>query len=461
MWQKPDMHDKALRYEAHDRQEKSQILLALLQALLITACLLLITYTLFDGWRERLVERGRQAGRTELLGIRKNLFLLMGNQEMFTALFGQRLEESLAAGLDVNLSELASYLTYLEHTHPSFAFATITRESVLTDSYFRQGLHAFDFDVETLVHYEEHIGYTLQMQDVTLDGPLQGENGTSYLVSRYALHDPDGLWGLLTLHFDFKQVLNEAGVEEVGEDYRVFFTFVHGSDKESFDWGDATTSNEEAVVMDLSYSLLKWRMQIVPTDSWIEFSLPLFLYGIVSTLVCIAIGVFIYLYQIKFQIFKTRSRTDSMTGLLNRREFEMLLHQTCISGEPFAVALIDIDNFKEINDVHGHLNGDKALLSLVGNLKQHIRMSDALARFGGDEFILLFHGCTRVDFCKRLFQDIAHTRVDLDGEQVEVVISMGVVLSDEHSQAQALVKIADRRLYQAKQDGKGRICTSG
>jgi hypothetical protein len=61
--------------------------------------LLLITFTLYQGWRERLVEKGRQAGRTELLGIRKNLFLLMGNQEMFTALFGQRLEKALPRAL--------------------------------------------------------------------------------------------------------------------------------------------------------------------------------------------------------------------------------------------------------------------------------------------------------------------------------------------------------------------------
>ena len=101
-------------------QRKSHILMAFLQALLITIVLLLITFTLYQGWRERLVEKGRQAGRTELLGIRKNLFLLMGNQEMFTALFGQRLEESLAAGFDVSLAEVSSYLVYLEDP-PFFA----------------------------------------------------------------------------------------------------------------------------------------------------------------------------------------------------------------------------------------------------------------------------------------------------------------------------------------------------
>lgn len=120
--------------------------MAFLQALLITIVLLLITFTLYQGWRERLVEKGRQAGRTELLGIRKNLFLLMGNQEMFTALFGQRLEESLAAGFDVSLAEVSSYLDYLEQIHPSFAFATIARENVVVDTYPKQVQHEVGFD---------------------------------------------------------------------------------------------------------------------------------------------------------------------------------------------------------------------------------------------------------------------------------------------------------------------------
>ena len=240
--------------------------MAFLQALLITIVLLLITFTLYQGWRERLVEKGRQAGRTELLGIRKNLFLLMGNQEMFTALFGQRLEESLAAGFDVSLAEVSSYLDYLEQIHPSFAFATIARENVVVDTYPKQGLHEVGFDLRALAQYEDHIGYTLQVQQVTLDGPLDAGDDTSYLVSRYALHDNNGVWGLLTLHFNFRQILLEAGVEDVREGYTLFFTFVHGSDEQHFDWGEAATTKEEAVVMDLSYSLLQWRMQIAPQE---------------------------------------------------------------------------------------------------------------------------------------------------------------------------------------------------
>ncbi|MDD2396069.1 MAG: diguanylate cyclase, partial [Sphaerochaeta sp.] len=69
--------------------------------------------------------------------------------------------------------------------------------------------------------------------------------------------------------------------------------------------------------------------------------------------------------------------------------------------------------------------------------------------------------CTNAEFCRRLFQAIRHTRVELEGIQVEVVISMGVALSEEGRQMDALIETADRRLYRAKLEGKGRICTTG
>ncbi len=452
--------ERASAIEAFSAKRVSRSFGAFLQALMITIVLLLITYSLFSLWRDNLVERGRQEGRAELLSIRKNIFLLMGNQEMFTALFGQRIEERLAEGANISLSELGSYLEFLEKNHPSFAFATLSRDMIVVDTYPLQAPHALGFDLTTLSHYEDHIEYTIHLKQVTLDGPLSGEGSESYLVSRYALYDGQGFRGLLSLHFDFEQVLLEAGVEDISEGYQVFFTFHHGSEEQAFQWGSGQR-DQEPVGMDLSYSLMQWRMEIVPDGSWIEFPAPLILYGLISSLICLGIGVLVYLNQIKFQDIKTRSRTDSLTGLLNRREFEQVLHHTCMGDRHFAVALIDIDNFKEINDTYGHLNGDKALLCLVEMLKPHIRMSDLIARFGGDEFILLFHDCANTDFCKRLFQAVRNTRVKLEGFEFDVVISMGVAFSGEDGlYGQSLIETADHRLYQAKQQGKGRLCMS-
>ena len=462
MRQRRNVNQGASSYEAHHTQDSTLKLGALLQAIFVTVLLLLITYTLYQGWNERLVERGKQAGQSELLGIRKNLFLLMGNQEMFTALYGQRIEESLFIGEVPKLADLATYLDFLKKTHPSFSFATLDREMVVLDRYPTLGPYGIGYNYQNIEQYASHIMQTLLNDSATLDGPIKDEDHRNYLVSRYALSDNRAHWGLLTLYFDFEQFLIEAGADEVSSQYQVSMNFSHEGGEETFVWGAESLASEDAVSMDLSYSLLRWNMKLAPKDSWVAFSLPLLLYGIVSTLVCLAIGVLIYLHQIRYELVKARSRTDSLTGLLNRREFLNLLSQTDSGEQSYAVALIDIDNFKEINDTYGHLNGDKALLSLVETLKHHIRMSDVIARFGGDEFILLFRDCSNIDFCKRLFQAIRHTNVELEGKQVEVVISMGIAFSaDEEKSPQALIATADRRLYQAKLGGKGRLCSFG
>lgn len=456
------MNEGASSYEAHQNQDSNVKLGALLQAILVTVLLLLITYTLYQGWNERLVERGKQAGQSELLGIRKNLFLLMGNQEMFTALYGQRIEESLVIGEVPKLADLATYLDFLKKIHPSFSFATIDRDMVVTDQYPSQGTYGVGYNLQQLPCYTSHIQHALSAGGADLDGPIGEEGESQYLVSRYALSDQFNHWGFLTLYFDFEQFLIEAGVDDISDEYRLFVSFLHEGSSQTFEWGAIQLPSEDEVSMDMSYSLLQWDMSLAPIDSWIGFSLPLMLYGIIGSLVSFAIGFFIYTSQIKYELVKVSSRTDSLTGLLNRREFLKLLSQSSAGEQSYAVALIDIDNFKEINDTYGHLNGDKALLSLVETLKHQIRMSDVIARFGGDEFILLFRDCTNIEFCKRLFHAIRHTNVELDGKQVEVVISMGIAFSaDDGQTADALIATADRRLYQAKLGGKGRLCSIG
>jgi diguanylate cyclase (GGDEF)-like protein len=161
------------------------------------------------------------------------------------------------------------------------------------------------------------------------------------------------------------------------------------------------------------------------------------------------------------ETFMHRSHTDSLTGLLNKREFLVQLHEELRSGRPFALALLDIDNFKLLNDTYGHLSGDKALLTLVSILKERLRHDDLVGRFGGDEFIIILRGCPQEETCLRIYEYISHVSVPLDGDNIEFAISMGVAFfPKDGSTSEALMEAADKRLYQAKREGKGRIrCT--
>ena len=163
------------------------------------------------------------------------------------------------------------------------------------------------------------------------------------------------------------------------------------------------------------------------------------------------------------------SITDPLTGAANRRHFmERLLVEVERSqddGAPFSVALIDIDNFKSVNDLHGHLAGDEVLRRLAAACMAQVRDGDTFARFGGEEFAVLLPQ-TGIDqamqWLERLRQQVSELRVDLPAVQIAVTVSIGVASPlDASSQAAAhmntALRLADEALYRAKREGKNRV----
>jgi diguanylate cyclase (GGDEF)-like protein len=142
------------------------------------------------------------------------------------------------------------------------------------------------------------------------------------------------------------------------------------------------------------------------------------------------------------------ARTDALTGLPNRRAWqEMLQRESALSrrsGQPLAIALLDLDRFKHYNDLHGHLAGDRLLLSATAGWRSTLRETDVLARWGGDEFVLLLPNC-----------NAEQTEALLSRMQVacpSAPFSAGVAESDGHEPPETLLAVADEALYRAKRD---------
>jgi two-component system, cell cycle response regulator len=161
--------------------------------------------------------------------------------------------------------------------------------------------------------------------------------------------------------------------------------------------------------------------------------------------------------------------TDPLTGVHNRRYFfeyldKIVEHGRRNSQKCFSIALIDIDHFKNINDTMGHQAGDFILKQLADYFKKSIRPYDLVARYGGEEFIILFKDCSRKDSCEilqRIKDTIDHERYRFQNDLIHVTFSSGIADNRELEQgaaaAEALVKIADERLYMAKENGRNRI----
>ncbi|CCN34347.1 putative GGDEF family protein [Vibrio nigripulchritudo MADA3029] len=158
---------------------------------------------------------------------------------------------------------------------------------------------------------------------------------------------------------------------------------------------------------------------------------------------------------------KELSITDAMTGALNRSQLEaylgtsLELHRK--TGMSSSIALIDIDNFKQVNDSFGHDVGDQMIQSVVKVIKEHLRSSDFIFRLGGDEFLILFRKSGLKDsyiLMEKLKQKISELH---HHNELEASISVGMAPSCVDIKVNEWLKHADLSLYDAKKQGRNRI----
>ncbi len=159
------------------------------------------------------------------------------------------------------------------------------------------------------------------------------------------------------------------------------------------------------------------------------------------------------------------SGKDALTGLANRAWFEERLEEEMSradrGGRPLTLAIVDLDNFRELNGAHGHAGGDLALQTVARRLRQSIRKSDLAARLGGDEFVIVFpdtdvdQAVLRLD---SLRQEVAGLRIHTARGAFSVTMSVGVAsFPEDGSTSPEVLAAADARAFQAKHLGKNRV----
>lgn len=184
------------------------------------------------------------------------------------------------------------------------------------------------------------------------------------------------------------------------------------------------------------------------------------------TLMEMLIGVLFYPLRnaLLYRAALDSSMRDPLTGIGNRqsmdncfaREIKLSLrHQT-----PLSLMLIDVDFFKKMNDTHGHRAGDKMLKHIVANIKNTLRETDQIFRFGGEEFVVLLHNTDAENArltAERIRVHTAITPLDINGENVSATISLGVTTLAADDNVESFFERADCALYQAKKEGRNKV----
>ncbi len=217
----------------------------------------------------------------------------------------------------------------------------------------------------------------------------------------------------------------------------------------------------------LSYRLipeLNWILLVEQTESGAlkplrhALKINLLISTGITLLVLVIVGFTVNRSHSKLE---TMAKTDKLTSLMNRQLFDVIFAHALVNigrhTTGLSLAIFDLDNFKKINDNQGHLAGDRVLQETARLAQNQIRKSDVIARWGGDEFVILLQKCD-LETATRLLNEIREQiSKELSNDNLQVSISAGIAEYQPGDTCDTLLARADKHLYLAKQQGRNRV----
>ena len=342
----------------------------------------------------------------------------------------------------------------------------IAPNGVVTEIYPEEGNESGKIDLINDSDRGEISRYARDNDTVIVQGPFKLKQGGCGIAVRNPvyLEDENGqksFWGFTIVILKVPDIFS-ASVEALSD-----FGYKYSLQKSAAPWDDSYEwvygSKKELnnpVIYDFDVYGDKWRLEILPKSGFYNnnYLIYMFIGGVIIVLLLTGLTVALILINENRNNFKRLAVTDALTGIYNRHGFDEQVEQYMRQNpqKHCVVAMLDIDDFKLVNDVYGHAAGDGALKKLAESMKQYFSKDVILGRNGGDEFSIFMPDCTVVDVKPFLKKFTEETRkFYCKGEERAFTISLGFaeypVLADDRSQ---LMHCADKALYEVKMRGK-------
>nr|WP_295279135.1 diguanylate cyclase [uncultured Blautia sp.] len=391
--------------------------------------------------------------------------------------YGERIKNEIANGIEITDALEQILISENGEIHQfdtiagnlmsdSIESVQLAPNGVVTDIYPAEGNEAGKIDLLHDKDRKEISCYARDNHTIITQGPFELKQGGYGIAVRNPVYlkDNDGqeyFWGFTIAILRVPNIFSDAvsALSNFGYEYKIL--------KTDTPWSDTYTvvyQSDGQIDHPVSYIFTigdeTWKFEITPKTGWRNNTLLIIISGIfltISFLLSALTRVWLVAKEHKNK-YKILARTDSLTNIYNRYGFDELAEKI-ISKNPqthFVAALLDIDDFKFINDIYGHSYGDKALKSLADSMKAFFPSDALLGRNGGDEFCILLPNCTFNEADEQLQQFTKLPKTfSHHGKEHAFYISLGYAeyptFAASHSQ---LMRCADAALYEIKLHGK-------
>jgi|GEM_PF-6489483 len=296
--------------------------------------------------------------------------------------------------------------------------------------------------------------------DAVRKGPLLGRDNEQAFLCNYkgVFYGPDSkkhLWGVLGIALDFDFLIGQMQ-QQAQEAGFLFALRTPLPDGGQGLWGDADIFNDKTATETLAFADSLWEIAVKPQAGWKSQEALFASFDGVYYVFVLLFAFMGFISAESYQDKMRKSRLDPLTGTLNRLAFHEQAQQMLHRQEPFALLILDLNGFKQINDSHGHYIGDQILQRVSRRLSKVLQSKDYVSRFGGDEFIVLINLQNRAieQIYPTILSTVEQTMI-IKEQQFDLEFASGYALyPDDGSKFSWLYRLADQRMYQNKKSRK-------
>lgn len=391
--------------------------------------------------------------------------------------YGQRIENDIENGIEttdtlkqvlingngqiINFSKIAENL--MSYSVQSVQLAP---NGVVTEIYPEEGNEAGKIDLLKDSKRGEISNYAKDHNITIIQGPIKLKQGGSGLVVRNPIYleDENGqeyFWGFTIVILRVPEVFEDStnALSKFKYNYRLSRE-TSVLDKKYVE----VDANCDKMIRPVTYNLTvgkeKWKLEIMPRAGWSNSTTLylIFFGGLSLVLLLTGLTIVLFLLDERRVELKELAHKDGLTKLYNRYGFDEMAEKM-IKKDPeayYVAALLDVDDFKLINDMYGHAYGDKALISLAENMQKFFPSSALLGRNGGDEFCILLPNCTMEEVKESLIEFTKTPKTfSYKGQTYSFCISLGYAEYPNNAiERSQLMRCADAALYEVKLHGK-------